>query len=85
MPNYMFGYDEHAGNYNHTWYTLEELLTFPYDDIFVNRRGTITGRIRLNESEGRVMTYRECFGKNYFEQLETLKNDNVDVIVMSWD
>jgi hypothetical protein len=66
--------DPHFGNHSKTWYTLDELVNFDYDQSFTHCR------------EGEViMTYRECFGEKYFEDLEKIKEEGVEILIMSWD
>jgi len=68
--------DAHSASY----LTLRELSEFDYDKKFWNRRiekqlspNSWTGAGLAEEGEGKIISYRENFGKQYFTHLEELK------------
>jgi len=73
------------GYYGLTYYTLEELLAFNYDDTFYDMRPKLWTTEEALE-KGNLVTYREFLGQSYFDCLETLKTlgKPSDVRVIMW-
>ncbi len=91
-------YNEYPGQWSESYFTLKELLDFDYDQTFWNRRIERTyqekgytstdGAALAEEGEGKIISYRDNLGENYFKCLEILKTlgepDDVR-IVFSFD
>ncbi len=69
-----------ADYHSPSFLTLKELLDFDYDKTFWNRRVTkqiapnaFNGAALAEEGEGKVLSYRENLGTQFFKDLEWLK------------
>ena len=61
--------------HSHSYLTLKELLEFDYDQTFWNRRLMKDGNgAALAEEGGRIVTYRENLGRQFFAHLEALSS-----------
>jgi hypothetical protein len=81
--------DSHSASF----LSAKELLEFDYDKKFWDRRVTKqtgpnswTGAGLAEEGEGRIVTYRENLGDDYFKHLEELEQlgDPEDVRIVFW-
>jgi len=75
-----------------SWLTVEELLTFNYDEVVEDRRyirkepsGMLNGAATCEPGQGKFQTWREFLGNTYFEDLEKLKVLGADRIVFGFD
>lgn len=70
-----------------SWLTIKELLEFNYDAICEDRRVTRNGDggCTCATGEGRLMTYREFLGIQFFVDLNQLRGDGVERIVFWFD
>lgn len=88
---------QYVGDYgdyhSHSWITLKELLDHDYDKTFWNRRITRqlspncwSGSEIANEGEGKIISYRENLGEEFFKDIELLKTygNPEDVRVIFW-
>lgn len=78
--------------HSHSYLTLQELLDFPYDTTFEDRRVTreiapnlFDGAYVVDPSEGKITTIREFLGEWYFAELIRLKDLGVVRIVFFFD
>lgn len=73
--------------HTHSWLSMDELLTFDYDQPVEDRRVTINGNggCTAQPGEGRMTTYREFLGKWYFDELERLKELGAERVVFWFD
>lgn len=84
-----YGEDAHSASH----LTLKELLDFDYEVIFWNRRITkqlssnsFTGAGLAQDGEGKMLTYRENLGTDFFKIIEELKllGEPENVRVVFW-
>jgi hypothetical protein len=70
-----------------SWLSIDELLSFNYDQMTEDRRVMRNGNggCTCEPGEGEKMTYREFLGEGYFEDLELLKEAGVERIVFGFD
>jgi len=80
--DYMF--DEY---HSHTWLSIDELLSYNYDQIVEDRRVTRNGNggVTCDPGEGNQETLREFLGEGFFDDLQTLKECGVERIVFAFD
>lgn len=80
--------------YNHsvTWYTVEELISFDYDQPVEDRRVTRQisenvwhGGMTSEPGGGAMTTYREAFGDAFIDDLHKLKEAGVQRLIFSFD
>lgn len=82
--------DEEDYVHSTSYLTVKELIDFDYDKTFWNRRITRTignftnGAALAEEGEGKIVTYRENLGEEFFQDLEELKElgepENVRIV-----
>ncbi len=77
----------HSGCHSATWLSVEELFAFDYDAICEDRRVTRNGDggCTCEPGEGRLMTYREFLGIQFFMDLNQLRGDCAERIVFWFD
>jgi hypothetical protein len=84
--------EHHAYFYGKTWYSVEELTSFDYDQPVENRR--VSRRTALNvldggctcaPGEGKMTTYRELFGTYFMEGLQRLAESGAERVILSFD
>ena len=77
----------YEGYHSHSWLTVEELLTFDYDEMTEDRRCTIgnDGGQTCKVGQGTKMSYREFLGEYYFKELALLKSVGCTHIVFWFD
>ncbi len=81
-----YGDDEWVANcHSITWYTVEELLAFDYDQTVEDRRNRGPGDLTLPVGQGFVTTYRELFGPAWFKFLDDLKTATAERVIFGWD
>jgi hypothetical protein len=68
--------DYKYGEHSFSWLSLEELLAFDYDKTFEDRRCMRDGNGAADSGpgNGKIVTYREFLGKNFFLDLEVMKS-----------
>lgn len=76
-------YDDIDNNWNYhskSYLTLKELLNFDYEKTFWNRRVTkqtgpnsYNGASLAEKGEGKIISYRENLGQQFFDVIEVLK------------
>lgn len=78
---------DRCGAHSPSWLTIEELLAFDYDAKCEDRRVTRNGDggCTCEPGEGRLMTYREFLGYQFFIDLNQLRWDGVERIVFWFD
>lgn len=87
MPHdadYDEGETEHwLGDHSYSWLTLDELLSFNYDQL--TAPNAWNGGKTCAEGEGKKMTYREYLGEGFFDELKKLKAMGAERIVFGFD
>ena len=70
-----------------SWFSLAELLAFDYEQIMEDRRVTRNndGGCICEPGEGKMMTYREFLGPNFFDEINQAKEKGADRIVFWFD
>jgi hypothetical protein len=85
--------DWDGDGHTHSWLSARELLDFDYDATFEDRRvtrtlasGVVHGGCTADPGEGKVVTYREFFGKCLTDTLDVLRmlGGPDDVRVVFW-
>jgi len=79
-------------HHGHTWYSLEELTSFDFDQPVENRRvtrqmpgGWFNGGCTADPGEGEMTTYRGLFGEYFMDGLKQLADSGVERILISFD
>lgn len=85
-------YEQAEWNHSATWYTIEELISFDYDqpveDLRVTREiapGFFNGGCTAEPGGGEMTTYRAAFGDEFIEDLHRLKAAGVERLIFSFD
>ena len=80
-------YTEDSDCHSASWVSLEELLEFDYDAVVEDRRVSTkhTGAATCAPGEGVTMPYREFLGKDFFTELEKLKELGAGRVVFWFD
>ena len=77
-------WDAHSAS----WFSVDELLAFDYDQEFEDRRVTRNGdgSVTAEPGGGEVTTYREFLGPAYFSDLDRLRalNEQAPTRVVFW-
>ena len=75
------------GNFGHSWLTIEELLSFDYDQIFEDRRCSINGNggSICEPGQGKQTTIREFLGEGFFNSLHEAKEAGAERIIFWFD
>lgn len=89
--------DEHwLGDHSFSWLSVSELEAFDYDALAEDRRYTgritlpsggsiISGACTAEPGNGKVMTWREFLGSDFFRDLEELKRIGADRVAFGFD
>lgn len=87
-----FEYHWDEGQFGQTWYLVDDLLAFDFDQPVENRRvggylpnGIFDGSITAEPGGGVMTTYREIVGIYFLKELERLKSICAERIVISFD
>lgn len=82
----------HPDIHSTSYLSISELLSFDYDQTIEDRRctrvsrtGILDGGCTCDPGEGRMTTYRDYLGENYFKDLKSLKDAGVERIVFGFD
>jgi hypothetical protein len=82
-------YEKLQSMYYHSgsWLSIEELLSYDYEQIIEDRRCTIDhdGGRTCEPGKGEKMALRKFLGKQYFDDLQGLKESKTDRIVFCFD
>ena len=80
------------GEHSFSWLSLDELLSFDYEQKMEDRRVTrqlapnlISGAETCDPGEGEKMTYREFLGQSFFDDIERLKAAGAERVVFGFD
>jgi hypothetical protein len=88
--DYKFEKNVHRFWRTKSWLLLSELSSFDYDQMMEDRRverlvdGLLNGGCTRKPGEGKIMTYREFFGKEFFKDLKRLKYKGAERIVFGF-
>lgn len=75
-------YEDNFDVHTASWLTIEELLSFDYNQTFEDRR--INGDV-LPIGEGKMLTIREFLGEKFIDKLKKMKEDGVERIIFWFD
>ena len=85
-------FEDCDGPHSASWLSLEELLSFNYDQPMEDRRATraiepigVDGRATADPGGGETTTYREFLGEHFLKALEELKAAGAERIVFWFD
>jgi len=84
------------GDHSHSWLSVAELEAFDYDALVEDRRytgqkelpwgGTITsGACTAEPGNGKMMTWREFLGNDFFKDVAELRRIGADRVVFGFD
>lgn len=88
-PNYT-GDDD--GHHSHSWLSVEELISFDYDQPIEDRRVTVqvspnywNGGATAEPGGGKMTTFREFLGPAFFDELTKLLDAGAERVVFDFD
>jgi hypothetical protein len=81
-------FDDFGDGHSASWFTVDELLAFDYDQQFEDRRVTRNGNggVTAEPGEGEMTTYREFLGPAFFVDLDRLRalNEQAPTRIVFW-
>lgn len=82
----------HEDNHGITWFTIDELVEFDFDQQVENRRVTRqtgpnswSGGCTADPGEGEMTTYRDLFGEFFMAGLAAVKENGAERLIFSFD
>jgi hypothetical protein len=80
------------GDHSFSWLSVEELASFNYDASMEDRRymgqtgpNSFSGALTAEPGEGKITTYRDFLGQNFFKDLIILQEIGAERIIFGFD